>query len=103
MRELGQEDSIYRNYDLRIRFKQQRQGEIHTYIIGARERMGLETTGWTFQAMLADIRQKLVDMRYTPPDNDTLHNLINSWYIWDRIRTGALKQWTLRKRDNPLL
>lgn len=93
MVELGQSDSVYRNYDL-DNLNGSKPGVL---LDRAFARMGFDQPNTARPFVLPAIAQRLRNMGYTPPaDMDALAALARQWYHWDRIRRGELHRFPMR-------
>lgn len=105
MRELGQSDAVYRNYNLLYvhnRGNPEREPHLPGIVLDrAFKRMGFEPVARPF--LLPWVRAHLRNAGYNAGTDEDLSILIREWYTWDRIRSGDLRQWPLKQVSNPLL
>lgn len=96
MREMGQEDAVFRNYDL-LWACGQGVPDLHMWL-GLR-RAGIPNPSTkNIQAGMDQLAQWLVDCGIERPAPDTLMWRLVAWYTWDRIREGEVQQFMLRSR-----
>lgn len=93
----GGDDAVTRNYDL-DNLNGTKPGVM---LDRAAARMGLAQYHTPRAHLLPLIGQMLRNVQRPPPPN--LDQIIRQWYIWDRIVKGEVRQWPLKKRENPLL
>lgn len=96
MRELGQEDAIFRNYDL-LRYSGNGQGQLYA----AMKQLGMDMTRiqkWEYaDNFVPEVAQNIANMYCltTRPDPAQVRIRLIAWYTWDRIRRGVVTQWFL--------
>ena len=87
MVELGQSDSICRNYDLN-HLNGSKPGVL---LDKAFARMGFDQRNTARAFVVPMVAARLRNMGYIPPaDPEALATLVRQWYQWDRIRKGEL-------------
>lgn len=99
MLELGQTDSVYRNYDVG-NLNGSKPGML---IDRAFARMGFDQKNTARPFVLPMVQTRLRDYGFNPPDLETLGELVRSWYNWDRIRKGDLQRFPFRSVTGNLL
>lgn len=104
MRELGQEDAVFRNYDLLWNTgKSTEPGNekpLHLWL--ALKRSGLMEHGDTYSHIpwaVAEAAQRLVNLGMARPTNPQLVLRLVAWFNWDRIRCGEYQQFMLRSKS----
>ena len=99
MRRMGQEDSIYRNYDLSD-LGNLKPGQA---LDKAFARMGFDQAHTLRIFVVGTVAQRMRNVQFEPPPDDQLADLMREWYNWDRIRTGEVRKWKLRSTINLLI
>lgn len=89
MLELGQSDSVYRNYEVG-HLNGSKPGQV---LDRAFARMGFDQARTLRTFVLPTIRQRMRNCGYVAGDDEALATLVREWYNWDRIRTGDLVRW----------
>lgn len=92
MRELSQEDTIMRNYDIT---RYTGKGETHLWL--ALKRIGLSgVQANTVENYVPEVAQMLANIGPSPiPEFERVRVRLIGWYTWDRIRKGELSSWFL--------
>lgn len=99
MRELGQTDAVYRNYDL-LNLNGSKPGQV---LDRAYALMGFDQKNTARAFVLPSIRAHMANMGYKAPLDHALAMMVHEWYNWHRIRHGLVQRWPLRAVENPLL
>jgi len=99
MREMGQSDTVQRNYDV---------GNLNGSKPGvvldrAYKLMGFDQANTARPFVLPSIRAHLFNVGFNAPDDAALQLLVREWYNWHRIRSGAVERWPRIAVYNPLL
>ncbi len=102
MRELGQADATFRNYDLlwNVGKEYRSTPEQSTYLWLALKHLGLARKSRTETPWgVAEVAQRIVNMGGERPRNSQLVLRLIAWYNWHRIRSGEVQSFMLRSRS----
>jgi hypothetical protein len=103
-RELGQEDTIMRNYDLLGyvgKSPEIADKPMHLWLALKRSGLMLNDDSWTYAPWaMAEGAQRIVNLGGERPTNQKLAVRLMAWYTWDRIRKGDLQQYLMKTRKD---
>lgn len=104
MREMGQEDAIFRNYDLLWNcgkhHAENPSESMHLWL--ALKRINVFQHGEPRSRIpwgVAEVAQRVVNLGGERPPNSQVVIRLIAWYNWDRIRKGEVQQFMLRSRS----
>lgn len=99
MRELGQEDATFRNYDI-LHWTGRSDKSESTHLWLALNRIGgllASNSRASIPYGVAEAAQRIVNLGGERPSNEKLIIRLVGWYVWDRIRKGELIKWPYLK------